>query len=56
VKEQLSGKILDNEKNVLETTTEILSESAKDEVKSAFVHWKEGCQWMADHNRRFYPN
>jgi hypothetical protein len=36
-KEQLSGSTLDDEKNLLETIPKL----SKDEVKSAFVHWKE---------------
>jgi hypothetical protein len=56
LKRQLSGRILDNEENLLETITETLSELPKDEVQSAFVHWKERYQWVADHNGEFYPN
>jgi hypothetical protein len=40
LKQQLSGMTLDNEENMLETITEILSELPKREVKSTFVHWK----------------
>jgi hemoglobin-like flavoprotein len=54
--QQLSGRTLDNEEDVLETITEVLSESPKDEVKSAFVHWKERYQWVADYNGEFYRN
>jgi hypothetical protein len=56
MKQQLSGRTLDNEENVLETITEILSGLPKDEVKRAFVHWKERCQWVADYNGEFYQN
>jgi hypothetical protein len=56
LKQQLSGRTLDSEENVLETITEILSELPKDQMKSAFVHWKERCQWVADRNRGFDPN
>jgi hypothetical protein len=49
LKQQLSGRILDSEENVLEMITEILSELPKDKVKRVFVHWKERCQWVADH-------
>jgi hypothetical protein len=48
LKQQLSRKTLDNEENVLETITEILTEAPKDEVKRAFVHWTERCQCVAD--------
>jgi hypothetical protein len=41
---------------MLETITEILSELPKDEVKGVFLHWKERCRWVADHNGEFYPN
>jgi hypothetical protein len=54
--QQLSEMTLDGEENVAETITEILNELAKYEVKSAVVHWKERCQWIADHNGEFYPN
>jgi hypothetical protein len=40
-KQQLSEKTLDDEENVLETVTEILSELPKGEAKSAFVQWKK---------------
>jgi hypothetical protein len=40
---------------MLETITETLNELLQDEAKSAFVHWKEKCQWAADHNGEFYP-
>jgi hypothetical protein len=53
---QLSGRILDSEENMLETITEILGEPPKDEVISAFVHWKERCQSVANYNGEFYPN
>jgi hypothetical protein len=56
LKQQLSGRTLDNEENVLDTITEILSELPKDDVKRAFVHRKERCQWVADHNGESYPN
>jgi hypothetical protein len=49
-KEQLSGRTLGKQENMLETVTEILSERPKDEVKNALMHWKERCQWVADHN------
>jgi hypothetical protein len=39
-KQQLSGRTMHSEKNVLETVSEILSELPKDEVKNAFEHWK----------------
>jgi hypothetical protein len=35
---------------MFETITEILSELPIDQVKSAFMHWKEKCQWLTDHN------
>jgi hypothetical protein len=41
LKQQLSGRSLDSEENVLETITEILSDLPNDEVKSGFVHWNE---------------
>jgi hypothetical protein len=41
---------------MLEMITEILSELSKDEVRSAFVHWKEKCQWVADYSGEFDPN
>jgi hypothetical protein len=44
LKQQLSERILDSEEEVPETIIEILSERPKDEVKRAFVHWKERCQ------------
>jgi hypothetical protein len=44
LKRQVSGRTLDIEHNVLETVTEILNEFPKDEVKNAFLHWKERCQ------------
>jgi hypothetical protein len=56
LKQQLSGGTLDNESNVLERITEILSELRQNEVKRAFAHWKERCQWVADQNGEFYPN
>jgi hypothetical protein len=42
-KQQLSGRSLDSEENVLEKIIEILGELPKDEVKNAFVYWKERC-------------
>jgi hypothetical protein len=56
LKQQFSGRTLDNEENVLETITKILNEPPQEEVKSVFVHWKERCQWVADHNGEFDPN
>jgi hypothetical protein len=56
LKQQPSKRILNSEENVVETITEILRELRKDEAKSAFVPWKERCQWVADHNERFPPN
>jgi hypothetical protein len=41
LKQQLSRRTLNPEENVLETMTKILSELPKDEVKSAFLHWKK---------------
>jgi hypothetical protein len=55
LKQQLSERTLDSEENVLETITETLRKLPKDEVKSGSVHWKERCQWVADHNGEFYP-
>jgi hypothetical protein len=46
---------LDNEENVLETITEILSELLKDEV-NAFLHWKKRCAWVPDDHGGVYPN
>jgi hypothetical protein len=56
VKQELSGTALDNEKNVLEMTTEGPSELPKDEVKKAFVPSRERCEWVADQNGEFDPN
>jgi 4-alpha-glucanotransferase len=56
LKEQLSGRTLDTEEDVLETITEILSELPKNKVRNAFLLWKEKCQWVTDHNSEFYPN
>jgi hypothetical protein len=56
LKQELFGRALDNEENVFDTITEILSELPKYQVKSVFVHWKERCEWVADHNGKFYPN
>jgi hypothetical protein len=53
---ELSGKILDGEEKALEASTVVLSELPKDEGKTAFDHWKERCQRIADHNGEFYPN
>jgi hypothetical protein len=39
-RQQFSVKTLDNEEDVLETITEILSELSKKEMKRVFVHWK----------------
>jgi hypothetical protein len=36
-KQQLSGRTLDSEENVLETTAESLRKPLKDDVKTAFV-------------------
>jgi hypothetical protein len=55
LRKQLSRKTLDIEENVLKTITEILREAPSDEVKRALVHWREICQWVADHNGEFYP-
>jgi hypothetical protein len=44
LKRQVPGRTLDIEDNVLEMVTEILNKSPKDEVKNAFLHWKERCQ------------
>jgi hypothetical protein len=38
LKQQLSGRTLDSEKNVPETIAEILSDPPKDGVKNALVH------------------
>jgi hypothetical protein len=54
--QRLSGKTLDNEENVLEMITEILSEPPKDEVQSAFLHWAERSQWIADNKGEWPPN
>jgi hypothetical protein len=54
-KQQLSGRIVDSQQNLLETVTEILNELPKNEVKLYFLHWKKRCHWAADHNREFYP-
>jgi hypothetical protein len=48
--QQLSGRTLDGEQNVFKAVTEILNAFLKDEAKSVFLHWKERCQWVADHN------
>jgi hypothetical protein len=56
LQQQLSRTTLDSEENVLETVTEILSELRKSQGKSAFRHWKERCQWVAEHTGEFYPN
>jgi cell division FtsZ-interacting protein ZapD len=56
LKQQLSGRTMKNEHNVLETVAEILGEFPKAEVKSAFLHRKERYQWVADNNETFYPN
>jgi hypothetical protein len=56
LKQKLSGRTLESEENVLDTITEILRELPKDDVTRALVHWKERCQWVADHNGEFYPN
>jgi hypothetical protein len=55
-KQQLSGRTLDSEQNVLETVSEVLSGQPKEEVESAFLHRKERCQWAADYNGEFHPN
>jgi hypothetical protein len=39
--QQLSGRTLDGEQNVLETVTETLSESHPVELENVFLHWKE---------------
>jgi hypothetical protein len=41
---------------MLETITDILNKLRKDDVKNVFVHWREKCQWVADHNGKFDPN
>jgi hypothetical protein len=46
---QLSGRTLDSERRMLETVTDILNEFPKDETKSAFLYWKEICQWGANY-------
>jgi hypothetical protein len=56
LKQQLSGRALDSEQNVHERATEVLSGRPNDEVKNALLHWKERCQWVADHNGEFHPN
>jgi hypothetical protein len=56
LKRQLLQSTLDSEENLLETVTEIRSELPNDKVKSSFVHLKEKCQWVADHNGDFWPN
>jgi hypothetical protein len=56
LKQRLSEKTLDSEEKVLEAITEILSEPPKNEVKSAFLHWKKIYQSVADQNGEFYPN
>jgi hypothetical protein len=56
LKQQLSERTLDSEKNLFEMVIEILIDLPKDEMKSTFVHWKEKCQWVVDHDGEFYPN
>jgi hypothetical protein len=56
LKQQLSERTLDSEKNLFEIVIEILIGLPKDEVKSTSEHWKEKCQWVADHDGEFYPN
>jgi hypothetical protein len=46
---------LDSEQNELGTVVKILSASPKTEVKSAFLHWKERCHWVADDHGDLYP-
>jgi hypothetical protein len=55
LKQKLFGTALNSEQNVLEMVTKVLSELPQNEVKSTFFHWKEGGQWVADHNGEFYP-
>jgi hypothetical protein len=56
LKQQLIGRTLDHEQKVLETFTEVLSGPPKDEMKSVFLHWKQRCQWVAEHNGEFDPS
>jgi hypothetical protein len=44
LKQQLFGRTLDSDENVLETITAILSERPKNETKKASVQRKERCQ------------
>jgi hypothetical protein len=41
LKQQLSGRTVDSEQNGLERVTDALSELPLDDMKNAFLHWKE---------------
>jgi hypothetical protein len=56
LKQELSGRTLEGEQNVLETVTEILNGLPKDEVRDALLHWRKRCQSLPSQTREFYPN
>jgi hypothetical protein len=55
-KRELQGITIDTEEDPIEQILTILQSIPQSDIRRAFAHWKERCQWVMDNDGEYYPN